>query len=857
MTIADALADPAVTVMAAGPAGAVLVLGVDRFRRTRVPYTEDELREFPPPMRGRLRREGRLELQSMGTADAAVPFRVSAGDTIIVRFQAAAVDAASDVTSARLVCDGQFWGRVEVPVVAVIGRGQATVSCVPERIQFALVPGVTEERGVEIWKPVVGAQVVAVLSAPSSRVRIIDVVASRLERREFTEEELSILPPHAREEMRRVGYEVAVVVGRVQAGQPVNVEAGGMLGVLVSVSAPPPAPIDEVINLNSTLIIESNKWRRIEVPVEPLVGAITMEPSTTHVELRQGLEADGPILHVRSRSGPATTVNLTLGIPGDPWTLRPTVLTLASRRGLSEQLRIAAASTAATGEHRADLKATWFGGLGNLTMPLTLIVRRGTVHVFARQATMAAPQGGMASTVVRVTTSASEFVRFRAVHCPPSVTMLPPDREYFTGGAQDITLRFAVDRYARPHANRRLVVHWDAGDGEQSGLIELRIRIDLVREEKVFSAPIITPDGVPLGGHVSFVLRNDGTGRFKGHMRATGFFSFHFKVNAVVRSANGMFAFMEQETGSVFGTDSPGPQQVEWDRPLQRDAVRYLESFWPDVLSANMTVHRAFEFGGLLGAAVDRLMDALDMLAATAVLAPVPGGSALVLLVLLSSELSDATLMPISTGAGGLVGVVAAAGAAFIVGPSIVFPVFVAGAIAGATAFRHRPVEVHERVFAEEVFGRTLPWDRIRLTNLSGLKGAAFVCPNVDNQILVNLGAAAYERPALARNPDYPHPGQLFIHELTHAWQIGNGGFDARYLWDGIIDKIGGGDYRYGPPGPAFSEFGIEEQASLVDEWFAGSLKNASVPWTNFRPARNEDDPYFRYIAENIRLGRR
>jgi hypothetical protein len=202
-----------------------------------------------------------------------------------------------------------------------------------------------------------------------------------------------------------------------------------------------------------------------------------------------------------------------------------------------------------------------------------------------------------------------------------------------------------------------------------------------------------------------------------------------------------------------------------------------------------------------------------------------------------------------------LAGVISAGAALFVVGPSIIFPVFVAGAIAGAAAIDHRPAEPEEREFADQVFGSSLPWGRIRLTNLVGLGGAAFVCPNTDDQILVNLGAA-FGSPRTFTNENNPVPGQLFIHELTHAWQIHHGRLDATFLWDGIIDKITGPDYAYGPAGPPFSDFGIEEKAALVEEWFAGRTRWASFAWPGQRQAMDMNDPYFRYISENIRLGR-
>src|SRR5262249_35253884 len=66
--------------------------------------------------------------------------------------------------------------------------------------------------------------------------------------------------------------------------------------------------------------------------------------------------------------------------------------------------------------------------------------------------------------------------------------------------------------------------------------LPIHLRLELVREEKTFASPVITPDGVALGGSVALVLANDGSARFRGHMRATGFPSYQFYVVAVPRT---------------------------------------------------------------------------------------------------------------------------------------------------------------------------------------------------------------------------------------------------------------------------------------------------------------------------------
>ena len=147
------------------------------------------------------------------------------------------------------------------------------------------------------------------------------------------------------------------------------------------------------------------------------------------------------------------------------------------------------------------------------------------------------------------------------------------------------------------------------------------------------------------------------------------------------------------------------------------------------------------------------------------------------------------------------------------------------------------------------------PSDQIILTNLAGLSNRAFTTPNIDGTILVNLGDAFdHPDPMHYTNGAYPRPGQVFIHELTHAWQIFHHSFTAGLICEGIVVQaryqLGENVYAYGPPGPPYSAFNLEAQAAIVDQWFGGN--GSSVPG---RTPMNEQDPYFTYIANNLRLG--
>ena len=103
--------------------------------------------------------------------------------------------------------------------------------------------------------------------------------------------------------------------------------------------------------------------------------------------------------------------------------------------------------------------------------------------------------------------------------------------------------------------------------------------------------------------------------------------------------------------------------------------------------------------------------------------------------------------------------------------------------------------------------------------------------------------------------PNYPVPGQVFIHELTHAWQIQHAslkdGFVPGYLCVGTSNVIHGpSSYHYGPAGPPWGSFHMEAQGAIVDQWFGGNGSRQKAPGIN------PDSPYFGYITNNIRVGR-
>ena len=182
----------------------------------------------------------------------------------------------------------------------------------------------------------------------------------------------------------------------------------------------------------------------------------------------------------------------------------------------------------------------------------------------------------------------------------------------------------------------------------------------------------------------------------------------------------------------------------------------------------------------------------------------------------------------------------------------------VAGVTAGAITdamIKHRQVTDDEYRFAATVFGNTLPpRDRLYLTNLSHGGGRKYTWPNVDGSVVVNLDNA-FDDPMRYSDNGYPTKGQVFIHELTHAWQI-----KAQSFIPGLLckEELQTSSYDYSLSGQKWGQFGLEQQAALVDKWFkkyAGDWHTIEDVIANLKSAAAIQDPAFGYIANNIRLG--
>lgn len=153
-------------------------------------------------------------------------------------------------------------------------------------------------------------------------------------------------------------------------------------------------------------------------------------------------------------------------------------------------------------------------------------------------------------------------------------------------------------------------------------------------------------------------------------------------------------------------------------------------------------------------------------------------------------------------------------------------------------AYRERQITEAEEVFARRVFGDTLPYGAIWLSNGLGFQQRAYAIPHPRflGAYLIHIGPAAFDAPTADES------AALFIHELTHVWQGRWRWNTFDYMADSVANQFRRGQDAYVyVPGRPWGDYNAEQQARIVEDWFSNGM--------------DEKDPLFVYIAVNIRTG--
>jgi hypothetical protein len=160
------------------------------------------------------------------------------------------------------------------------------------------------------------------------------------------------------------------------------------------------------------------------------------------------------------------------------------------------------------------------------------------------------------------------------------------------------------------------------------------------------------------------------------------------------------------------------------------------------------------------------------------------------------------------------------------------------------------------------VMGATLPSRyRIWVTDACGERGRAFTIPTslissilsiptqgffrgvslgyltslLNLAYLINVGSTNYNILATTNK-------RLLVHETMHVWQGYNSTFALSYVYNSIYNQCvsGSGAYTYSL-GNNWSDYNVEQQAKLVEDWFTRG--------------ESTSDAAFTYISGHVRTG--
>ena len=370
-------------------------------------------------------------------------------------------------------------------------------------------------------------------------------------------------------------------------------------------------------------------------------------------------------------------------------------------------------------------------------------------------------------------------------------------------------------------------------------------------EEAKFRQAIVTGGLAALGGFVELTLRNDGTYKVHFHLHDSGAVDYKFQVRAAFAAANGLM-FAWQNSGKVEGTESTtltrGPRR---DHEAEFTGTHPLiKQNWAAVKAGKLAVSKEYSAAGVAGFIQ-------DLVKTVAGVASDAAHGAVGAVIALGDEMQNAIrTLPLGGDLGVIAGtVVLSFGGGIVLATVSGVPV---GAVTAAL-IKKRQVRPEELAWANDVFKGTLaPIGNLWLTNLEGFGGRAVTLPGPSGNIYLNVGAYCMDHPLTHIEKSYPKPGQLFIHELTHSWQIHHRSFVPGWVCEGAVAQAGNSllksAYKYGPAGQAWGEFNIEQQASIVDQWFAGTRLKSDGTLTK-TPMSAADD-YYPYIRDNIQKGR-
>lgn len=164
----------------------------------------------------------------------------------------------------------------------------------------------------------------------------------------------------------------------------------------------------------------------------------------------------------------------------------------------------------------------------------------------------------------------------------------------------------------------------------------------------------------------------------------------------------------------------------------------------------------------------------------------------------------------------------------------------IGGMIMPTIPTRYRSLKPKEKDILRSVYGNTLNFKTVTITDGQGLGGLSWVT-QTPTGYLVNL-EKYYSIKATTGEQKW-----LLIHEMAHVWQ-GQHGINftlnsaVHQAWARLQSGDRNGAYDYQPVGQQWSKYNSEQQAFIVQTWFSRGKKTS--------------DELYPYIRDNVRAGK-
>jgi len=164
-----------------------------------------------------------------------------------------------------------------------------------------------------------------------------------------------------------------------------------------------------------------------------------------------------------------------------------------------------------------------------------------------------------------------------------------------------------------------------------------------------------------------------------------------------------------------------------------------------------------------------------------------------------------------------------------------------------------RNLSAAEVALVTKVFKSSLPpWHQILITDGLG-PIPTYDNPYTDHPVPIlytlNLGPEVYPDATLHTNfQGFGSYRNILVHEMTHVWQYFHGyAVVSGSIWANTL----GAGYTYDTKNwEEWDDYNVEQQASIVEDWFAASCKEGE---TETDSGWEYDDPRFFYVKKYIR----